>query len=457
LKKKVPPVRILGVRLASLPLIKKLTTEVRNMKYNQNERILQITEKTLIVGIDVGSETHYARAFNFRGVEFGKVLKFNNDVEGFEELAKWSGKIAKEQNFSKITVGMEPTGHYWFSIAEFIKEKGMKLVLVNPHHVKKSKELDDNNPSKTDRKDPKTIAMLIKDGRYMEPYIPEGVYKELRTAMETRWHIMKELTAIKNRVCRWIHIYYPEFNKVFADWEGKAALLILNECPTPKKVLEKGIEGLIAIWRRHKIRTVGRKRAVKLIESAEFSVGCREGLVSAENDLLMLLEDYHRKTEQLERTLALIENLAMQVPGFEKLLEIKGIGLVTAAGFIAEVGDVNRFEHPKQIQKLAGLSLKENSSGKHKGKTTICKRGRKRLRYYLTFGIMPLLSKNEEFRQLHQYYTTRENRPLKKMQSLVALSNKLIRIFYALLTKQTAYDPQKMMNDIKRAELLKVA
>lgn len=433
------------------------TQEASNMKYTQNERILQITEETLIVGIDVGSENHYARAFNFRGVEYGKVLKFSNDVEGFTELMEWSDKIARAHSFSKITVGMEPTGHYWFSIGEFIKKMGMKLVLVNPHHVKKSKELDDNNPSKTDRKDPKTIAMLVKDGRYMEPYIPEGVYKELRTAMETRWHIMKELTTIKNRVCRWIHIYYPEFNKVFADWEGKAALLILNECPTPEKVLEKGIDGIIAIWRRHKTRAVGRKRAVKLIESAKQSVGSKEGLVSAENDLLMLLEDYNRKTEQLERTLALIENLAIQVPDFEKLLEIKGIGLVTAAGFIAEIGDVNRFEHPKQIQKLAGLSLKENSSGKHKGKTTICKRGRKRLRYYLTFGIMPLLSKNEEFKQLHQYYTTRENRPLKKMQSLVALSNKLIRIFYALLTKQTAYDPQKMINDIKRNELLQAA
>jgi hypothetical protein len=53
------------------------------MKYTQNERIMQITEKTLIVGIDVGSETHYARAFNFRGLEYGKLLKFNNDAEGF--------------------------------------------------------------------------------------------------------------------------------------------------------------------------------------------------------------------------------------------------------------------------------------------------------------------------------------------------------------------------------------
>ena len=148
----------------------------------------------------------------------------------------------------------------------------------------------------------------------------------------------------------------------------------------------------------------------------------------------------------------LVERLTKEIPGFEKLLEIKGIGLVTAAGFIAEIGDIKRFSHPKQIQKLAGLSLKENSSGKHKGKTTICKRGRKRLRYYLTFGMMPLLSKNEEFRALHEYYTSRKENPLKKMQSLVALSNKLIRIFYAILTKNVAYDPQKMMSDIRRPE-----
>ncbi|MGI6332868.1 MAG: IS110 family transposase [Zhaonellaceae bacterium] len=422
------------------------------MKYTQNERILQITEKTLIVGIDVGSEKHYARAFNFRGVEFGKLLIFENNAQGFVKLMEWAGKIANTSGFTDVTLGMEPTGHYWFNLAENTMKSGARIVLVNPHHVKKSKELDDNNPSKTDRKDPKTIAMLVKDGRYMEPYIPEGIYKELRTAMDSRWHLLKELSAIKNRISRWIYVYYPEFTTVFKDWEGKAALLILNECPTPKRIIEKGIDGIIAIWKKHKIRAVGRKRAVKLLETAKNSIGTSEGLVSGENDLMILLEDYERKMQQYERTMALIESLAMQIPGFEKMLGIKGIGLITAAGFVAEIGDISRFNHPKQIQKLAGLSLKENSSGKHKGETTICKRGRKRLRYYLTFGIMPLLSKNEEFRELHKYYTTRKNRPLKKMQSLVALSNKLIRIFYAILTKNIAYDSQKMMNDIKRPE-----
>lgn len=422
------------------------------MKYTQNERILQIKETTLVVGIDVGSETHYARAFNFRGVEYGKLLKFSNNAEGFGKLEEWTGRIAGSNGFTDVVLGMEPTGHYWFNLAENTMKSGMRIVLVNPHHVKKSKELDDNNPSKTDRKDPKTIAMLVKDGRYMEPYIPEGIYKELRTAMESRWRLIKELSAIKNRVSRWICIHYPEFSKVFGAWDGKAALLILNECPTPEKIIEKGIEGIVALWRKHKVRAVGIKRAVKLLESAETSIGTANGLISAENELAMLLEDYERKMRQLEKTMVLVENSALQIPGFEKLLEIKGIGLITAAGFLAEVGDITRFSHPKQIQKLSGLSLKENSSGKHKGETTLCKRGRKRLRYYLTFGIMPLLAKNAEFRALHQYYTTRKDRPLKKMQSLVALSNKLIRVFFTILTKNIAYDPQKMMNDIKRPE-----
>lgn len=89
-------------------------------------------------------------------------------------------------------LGMEPTGHYWFNLAENTMKIGMRIVLVSPYYVKKSKEQDDNNPSKTERKDPKTIAMLVKDGRYIEPYIPEGIYKELWSDMDSRWRLVKE-------------------------------------------------------------------------------------------------------------------------------------------------------------------------------------------------------------------------------------------------------------------------
>ncbi|GAE90906.1 mobile element protein [Acetivibrio straminisolvens JCM 21531] len=199
------------------------------MNYTQNEKILRIKETTLIFGIDIGSEKHYARAFNFRGVEYGKLLIFYNNAKGIAKFEEWTAKIAKSNGFTEVILGMEPTGHYWFNLAENTKKTGMSIVLVNPHYVKKSKELDANNPTKNDRKDPKSIAMLVKDGRYIELYILEGIYKELRLAMDSRWRLVKELSAIRNRISRWICIHYPEITKVFDAWEGKAALLILSE------------------------------------------------------------------------------------------------------------------------------------------------------------------------------------------------------------------------------------
>ncbi|EGD50435.1 transposase IS116/IS110/IS902 family protein [Thermoanaerobacter ethanolicus JW 200] len=88
-----------------------------------------------------------------------------------------------------------------------------------------------------------------------------------------------------------------------------------------------------------------------------------------------------------------------------------------------------------RYKKLGGLNLVENSSGKHKGEMTISKRGRKRLRRVLFNAVMALVAKNEEFRELHKYYTTRAQNPLKKKQSLIVLCNKLIRVFYVILKR----------------------
>ena len=48
------------------------------------------------------------------------------------------------------------------------------------------------------------------------------------------------------------------------------------------------------------------------------------------------------------------------------------------------------------------------------------------------------------------YYTTRAENPLKKMQSLIVIACKLLRIIYTILKKGTVYDPQRMLKDIKR-------
>ena len=145
-----------------------------------------------------------------------------------------------------------------------------------------------------------------------------------------------------------------------------------------------------------------------------------------------------------------IKEKIKEVPYVDKLLEIRGVGMKTVVGFVAEVGDIKRFNDPKQLQKLAGYAIVKNQSGKHKGESHISYRGRKRLRYVLYEAAVSVVGHSPEFRSIHQYYTTRDKNPLKKMQSMIAVACKLIRIFYMILQTGATYDAAKMMGDIRR-------
>ena len=95
----------------------------------------------LILGCDVGSETHYLRAIDTRGRELSKfAFPFSNDDK------------------KQIVLGLEPTGHYWFCLATWVISNGISVVQVNPYAVKQTKEVEDNSQLKDDIKDPKLIA-----------------------------------------------------------------------------------------------------------------------------------------------------------------------------------------------------------------------------------------------------------------------------------------------------------
>ena len=423
------------------------------MNYTQNQKISQVTETTLIVGVDIGSETNFARAFNWRGQELSKkVFRFNNSQEGFQSFLAYINTYTTIASAQQIIVGCEPTGHYWFNLARYLEENNIKLALVNPYQVKQIKELAHNSPKKTDLKDPKTIAKLVVDGRYSYPYLPEGIYADLREAVSSRERIVKELNAITNRIKRWLKIYFPEYLVVYKNFSAESGLTVLEMVPLPQDIIQLGPEGVNQLWRDKKLRAVGMKRALTLVEAAHNSIGLPGGNC-ARMEIQLLLEDFRTKQSQLEMITKVLEEETLRVPYADKLLAIKGVGLITAAGFLAEVGDIRRFDSPKQIQKLAGLEVKENSSGKHRGRSSISKRGRKRLRKILFQVMLPMIQNNAEFGEIYQYFTTRQKNPLKGKQAIIAAGCKLIRVFYAILKHGVDYDPGKLRADMIRPEL----
>ena len=426
------------------------------MKYTQNKKINQVKETTMVVGIDVGSVKHYFRAFNWRGIELTKKpIPFSNSMEGFTAFSAEVVRLMEQNGLEEAMVGFEPTGHYWFNLGQFLSGKNIKFVMVNPLHVNKTKELDDNSPSKNDCKDPRVIANLVREGRYFFTYMPTGVFAELRNASNRRFVLTEELIRTKNRLQKWIAVYFPEYKGIYTHIDAKGGMLVLKTAPTPEEIIKLGVDGVIQIWKEAKLRGNGHKKAMLIVNAASQSIGLTEGLEEARMEIQDLIEDYELQMKRLEKVNSLIENLCKQIKYVDKLLEIKGIGIITVAGFIAEVGDITRFDNAKELQKLAGLELVADSSGKHNGKTRISKRGRKRLRYLLVQAAVSVIGKNDEFRQIHEYYTTRKNNPLKKMQSLIAVACKLIRVFYVILTKGRSYDASKMLGDIKRPQTTK--
>ena len=218
-----------------------------------------------------------------------------------------------------------------------------------------------------------------------------------------------------------------------------------------------GVDGVNQVWRDAKLKGAGIKRARTLVSAAEHSIGNTEAPESARIEIRNLLNDYEVYKNRMDALLKEIEAKLSEIPYIDKLMEIKGIGLKTVSCFIAEVGDIRRFDHPKQLQKLAGYAIVADSSGKHNGESRISHRGRKRLRYALYEAAISVIGKNKEFREIHDYYRTRKQNPLKKMQSVIAIACKLIRIFYTILTKGIDYDGQKMLSDIVRPEAIMAA
>ena len=83
-----------------------------NMKYTQNKKIEQVTDKTMVVGIDIGSQPQYTRAFDNCGRELKKrVFLFKNDPEGFNSFYLWTETLRRDNGKIDVMLGYEPTGH----------------------------------------------------------------------------------------------------------------------------------------------------------------------------------------------------------------------------------------------------------------------------------------------------------------------------------------------------------
>lgn len=365
-------------------------------------------------------------------------------------MLDWSAKLAAASDKKQIVLGLEPTGHYWFCLTTWLVAKGISVVQVNPYAVKQTKEVEDNSQLKDDKKDPKLIANLVKDGNFGMPYLPEKLYADIRRLSMFRDQLNEDRIRNLNRLHREMKIYFPEYKDAFGKIDGAFSLELLKEAPFPDELAALGTEGMKQIWHEAKLRGRGYANASSILEYARKSVGIRDGADASRQAVKWFVSRIIELDGQLSDIENKLNQRCMEIPHAKNILAISGIGENILSGILAEMGDISRFDDVKEIQKLSGLGLVAGSSGKHTGETKISHRGRKRLRYWLFQAAKSAVAHSEEFKELHVYYTTRKQNPLKKMQSLIVIACKILRVIFTILTKGTTYDPKKLLGDIVR-------
>jgi len=419
------------------------------------KRIERISPKTIIVGIDVAKEVHYAQITDYRGSPLVKPVKVHNSIEGFESLVSKVEKLRIKHGCDNAIIGTEPSGHYWRALGWYLKthETKPELVGVNPYHTKQAKELSDNSQTKSDPKDALVIAHLIRNGNYFDTYLPEAEYAELRLLNTERQRIMKELNRANNTLIAMLDEFFPEYSSVWGNVTCRTSLALLREYAFPSDILSVPQEKLLEDIRCASNGMEGIKLMGKMKVAASRSVGVIEGLKSARLRIRNLIDDMEHYWKKKVAVEAEMETVMDALKLGEVLQSIPGIGSIISAAFVGEVGDVSRFDNWKQIRSLAGLNLVENSSGQHKGKTKVSKRGRPYLRHMLYMAGECGCRNNREMNGYYQYLRNRKSNQLSGNQAFVATGLKIMRIMFHLAKTGEKYDSGKALGTVRLQQI----
>jgi transposase len=399
------------------------------------KRVRTVKEGTLIATVDIGatSNTGYCTTMDGRDI---KVFKFGNTREGFDKF--WTLVMASKNRFhcDEIIIGYESTGPYAEPLVHYLMDKPVRIVQVNPMHTKRLKEVNDNSPGKTDDKDPRVIADIIRLGRALSIVVPEGDAAYLRRLNNARERHIGERTALLNQMQQLVFLIFPEFKTVVKQMGGRTVRFILKNYTAPDKIGALNKEVLGEEIRKKSMGRFGIKDAELLINLAQSSVGIKEGVPGIVLDIkhiIAQLDVIDSFTADIEAEMALTLG---RIPCSARLLSIKGLGVVSVAGLIGEVGDFSKFRTQSEIIKLAGLDLYEISSGKRKGEKRISKRGRSLIRKILYFAAIQMIRKNGI---MHEYYERLTGRGMLKMRALVAVMRKLLGVIHAIVRENRDY------------------
>jgi len=325
-----------------------------------------------VIGLDVAKGASVIQAFTKRGEAYGKSEAIRHDGGGLERLDLIIHQL-EERTGVKPVVVLEATGHYHRVVVTHLERMDIEHFILNPLLSKRSKSAQ-LRKVKTDAADAWHLAEMyfrgdVKPHRRWADSITELQHMTRQHEFLTAQFVQSKLNAraLLDQV-------YPAYEGVFHDLFSKTSLRVLLHMLQGAIITEK-------VVRETAGSSHGKAWILSKVERIPAMQPPQKQSAAQRTALLCMVETLHAKQEQLSRLEMKIQEEAEEIPEVELLKTIPGIGNKLAAALIAEIGDAEQFENPKQLVAYAGLDPSVHSSGQFvTSSTRITKRGSKRLR-----------------------------------------------------------------------------
>ena len=415
---------------------------------------------TLCVGGDIHQATLQLRTLDKTdGHEVGKMLTVQNNRPGADQAIAHLVQVLTQHGYTHLELGLEATGLFWLPFYTYLQQSPALApfhptwVCFNPKLVAKFKEGVTLSEIKDDEHDALAVAERLRFGHLPTTYVPSDEWLALRMLTRYRYRLSRQIAQEKLRALTRVFLKASEWHRgqPFSDVWGATSATLLTEFTTTEiaaMTLPQLTELIQEYGRKHFDDPQATARHVQRTLQNSFPV--TPDLDAALTTVLQIawahIRDLEKLMHRLDREIA---QRMERIPN--PLLSVQGLGPVITAGIVAEIADIQRFPDQPQLAKFVGLVWRKHASGQFTAEETrLAKMGNVYLRYYLVEGANLMRQHNLEYKAYYQRKFAEVPKHQHK-RALVLTARKLIRLVFALLTKNQSYVRPQAKSDQEAA------
>ena len=406
-----------------------------------------------VAGIDVGKNFSEMCILSPNNEIYHRIKIYHDSIDSIKKAIGLLQKAEKDFAIRPVVV-LESTGHYHKILFHYLSDSGFEVSIINPIQSDSIKNIGIRKV-KNDKFDAHKIALLYRFSFIKTTVVPDDVIDCLKSLCRQYYKLGDELTTYKNRLIGIIDQVMLNFTDVFQNVYSKTALAVLYRYPSPKQILKANKKTLISLiektskkglaWSTEKYELL----VLKAKEFKDLSISNPGNLAILKVNISMVrtLQEAQKNILDAINEIILADSLEdnpVLAPIINLLCSIPGIGILTAATILAEVGDFSAFSSPNKLVAFFGIDPSVNQSGEFIGtRNKMSKRGSRLLRRVIfTTALANIRSKRNGDKTnpvLYEFYQKKcTNKP--KKVALGAVMRKLVNIIFAVMRDKKPFE-----------------